>query len=126
MLSDLLVGFGISGFFLFAGLASWYHPTLFVYLFDHHDLDPWPQLLFTPAAYVGGLFLVLTLDVNLYFVQAVVCLGVGAAVLLRHDRNPGDDDHIWPSRAVAAATLGVGGVFAILGVAASVGLVEPL
>ncbi|GAB7118166.1 hypothetical protein [Natrinema sp. JCM 9743] len=110
MVPDLLVGLGISGLLIFVGPASWYHPTLFLYLFDQSALDPWPQILFTPAAYIGGLFLVLTVGVTLYFSQAVVSLVFGAAILLRHKRNPRGDDEIWPSRTVAGGTFLIGGV----------------
>ncbi|KAB1197262.1 MULTISPECIES: hypothetical protein [Haloferax] len=123
MIPDLLVGLGISGFFLFIGIAPWYHPTLFLPYFDSDDVDPWPQLSFTLAAYLGGAFFVLTVEVNLYFVQAIVSVTIGVAVLLRHDRNPRGDDSIWPSRGAAKASLGVGGVFAFFGVLATVGLI---
>lgn len=126
MVADLLIGLGISIFLLFIGTAPWYHPSLFLVLFDGTDVDPWPQLAFTPAVYLGGVFLTLTVGVNLYFVQAVAGLAVGTAILRRHERNPRDDDEIWPSRAVAKAIAVSGIVFTGVGVAATVGLVEPL
>ncbi|MCT9098203.1 hypothetical protein [Haloarchaeobius sp. HME9146] len=119
---DLLIGLGIGGFLLFVGTASWYHPTLFLVLFDRFAVDPWPQLLFTPAAYLGGLFLTLTLGLNLYFVQAFVGLAIGAAILLRHERNPRNDDDIWPSRPAGKGVLGIGGLFVALGLVAMSGL----
>lgn len=121
--TDVVIGLGISGLLLYVGLISWYHPTLILYLFDHYELDPWPQVLFTPAAYIGGWFFVVLLGVSLYFVQAIVSVGIGVAVLLRHERNPRNDDSIWPSRRAANASLGIGVVFALAGTLSMLGLV---
>lgn len=126
MIRHVLIGLGIGISFLFMGSALWYHPTLFLLSFDRYDVDPWPQLLFTPAAYIGGVFLVLTVGTNHYFVQAIVGGAIGTAILLRHKYNPRDDDEIWPSKTVAKGIIAVGALFFALGVLATVGIIKPL
>ena len=107
------------GGLLVAGLASWYHPTIFLYYFDGERLDPWPQLLFTPAAYIGAWFAAATFGLGFLFVQGIVTLGIGGAVRLRHQRRPNRDDDPWPSNRTALALVAVGGVLVVAGVARS-------
>jgi len=105
------------GFLLFVGLAPWYHPTVFLYLFDGQRLDPWPQLLFTPAAYVGAWLAAASLGAGLLFVQGVVTVGVAATALTRHRRRP--LDRPWPSKTVATVLAVVGGVLVVAGLVRS-------
>lgn len=72
-----------------------------------------------------GLFFAFTLGVNLYYVQAIVGLAIGGAILLRHKKNPQDDDQIWPSQAVRKAIFGSESAFLVVGMTATVEIIEP-
>ncbi|GGO00975.1 MULTISPECIES: hypothetical protein [Haloarcula] len=119
--TDAVIGVALAGFFLFTGTASWYFPTVFLRLFDGDDVSPWPQLLFTPAAYVGAYVLSLTIGLGLYAVHGVVALCIGAAVVCRHRRSTANPDSLWPPRWTGQALVALGAGLALFSVVRTLG-----
>ncbi|WP_254273444.1 hypothetical protein [Haloarcula marina] len=120
--TDALLGVAIAGFFLFVGSASWYFPTVFLYLFDGENVSPWPQLLFSPAAFVGGYVLALVVGLGLYAVHGFAAFAIGGAVVLRYRRSAADPVSLWPPRWTGQALVGLGVGFVLFSVARRVGL----
>lgn len=112
-LTDLALGFGISGLFLFVGAGTWYHPTMFAYLLNDWDLTPWAQLVVTPALLIGGWMLALTLRIGWVAGPGFGLVAAGAGALCRHEYR--DTTSAWPSRLVSWALVGLGTALCLVG-----------
>lgn len=116
-LTDLAIGLGIAGLFLFAGAGTWYRPTLFAHLLDDWDVTPWAQLLVSPALLVGGWILALTLRIGWLAGPGFGLVAAGVGALCRHEYR--DTESAWPPRSVSLALVGVGAALCLTGVLAA-------